>query len=131
MQVWAVSGADQTTPWHSAAAEGHLGVLQHLVAAGKEGALSNTFDPTKKALNQQDLKHRTPLMLACKGGHAPCVELLLQQGADPFAMDCTGATALHYAAQAPNSGPTQVGMMRVGVGSTHESGSFHTPLLAM
>lgn len=51
-QVWASSGQDKNTPWHYAAQEGHLFALKLLVEASKEGALSNTFDPTSKAISQ-------------------------------------------------------------------------------
>jgi hypothetical protein len=60
--------ADSSTPWHKAAAEGHAECVQLLVQVSRQGARSNTFNPTAKALNQADEQGQTPLMLACKGG---------------------------------------------------------------
>ena len=39
-----------------------------------------------------------PLTLACRGGHAPLVQLLLRYGADTRSADEFGQSALHYAA---------------------------------
>lgn len=38
-------------------------------------------------LSWQDVKGVTPLMLAGRGGHADCMKLLLQHGADPLLLD--------------------------------------------
>lgn len=38
-------------------------------------------------LSWQDIKGVTPLMLAARGGHAECVELLLKHGANPLLLD--------------------------------------------
>ena len=40
-----------------------------------------------------------PLIKAANAGHATCVELLLQQGADTAQQDAVGGDALHYAKQ--------------------------------
>lgn len=38
-------------------------------------------------LSWQDIKGVTPLMLAARGGHAECLELLLRHGANPLLLD--------------------------------------------
>lgn len=38
-------------------------------------------------LSWQDIKGVTPLMLAARGGHAKCLELLLRHGANPLLLD--------------------------------------------
>jgi ankyrin repeat protein len=38
-------------------------------------------------LSWQDIKGVTPLMLAARGGHADCLALLLQHGANPLLLD--------------------------------------------
>ena len=40
----------------------------------------------------------TPLMVACKAGHAPAVAKLCEMGANPLASDRAGNTPAHYAA---------------------------------
>ncbi|KAG2495902.1 hypothetical protein HYH03_006139 [Edaphochlamys debaryana] len=53
----------------------------------------------KKAVNLFDAQGFTPLMLACKKGHAEMAHLLLAQGADPWLGDrLMGRSALHFAA---------------------------------
>jgi len=44
-------------------------------------------------------------MLACQGGHAPTVAVLLQAGADPRACDHEGVTAMHFAAEVSPCAP--------------------------
>jgi ankyrin repeat protein len=38
-------------------------------------------------LSWQDIRGVTPLMLAARGGHAECLELLLRYGANPLLLD--------------------------------------------
>ena len=40
---------------------------------------------------------RTPLHLACLGGHSVIAKLLLEFNADPFERDTSGHTSMHYA----------------------------------
>jgi ankyrin repeat protein len=40
---------------------------------------------------------RTPLHLACLGGHSVIAKLLLEFNADPFERDSSGRTSMHYA----------------------------------
>lgn len=100
---------------HRAAAAGHLDVCQSileplkqrtaateaLVAAGrrKPAAPAKWRRLLDAALNQRNGKGFTPLMLACRGGHALVAAYLLREGADPLASDeANRRTALHYAA---------------------------------
>ncbi|WIA17784.1 hypothetical protein OEZ85_009297 [Tetradesmus obliquus] len=52
-------------------------------------------------LSWQNSKGVTPLMLACRAGHAACVAALLDHGADPLLLcKATRRSCLHYAAAA-------------------------------
>jgi ankyrin repeat protein len=62
--VHAVSNGDKRTPWHEAAAAGHVEFLARLMEVLKDGEMSDT---TGNILNQDDGQGQTPLMLACKG----------------------------------------------------------------
>ena len=64
--------------------DGKLAEVEILVAKGA-------------AVNLQDKKKRTPLILAASNGHTPVVEFLLSKGADINARDSGGQTALLYA----------------------------------
>ncbi len=71
------------TPLQSAAAAGHLKVVQYLINSGAE-------------INPGGM---TPLMYAALNGHNAVVEFLLSKGANVNATTDVGRTALHYAAQ--------------------------------
>ena len=45
--------------------------------------------------NAKDTSNRTALHFAARGGHALVVKLLLERGADPFALDYWGQLANH------------------------------------
>jgi ankyrin repeat protein len=64
LQVHAASEAHKRTPWHEAAAAGHVEFLARLMEVLKDGEMS---DMTGNILNQADDQGQTPLMLACKG----------------------------------------------------------------
>ena len=51
------------------------------------------------AVNLQDKKKRTPLILAASNGHTPVVEFLFSKGADINSRDSGGQTALMYASK--------------------------------
>ncbi|KAJ9516182.1 hypothetical protein QJQ45_024609 [Haematococcus lacustris] len=102
LRVWAVSATDHSTPWHNAAERGHVDALQLLVSYSKQGALSNTFEPTSKACCQVGLG--VWRSWAGAGGHTQAVQLLLAHGSNLFLRDKAGATALHYAALHPAGG---------------------------
>jgi hypothetical protein len=51
------------------------------------GQLLNPDLVLQTLLSWQDVKGVTALMLAARGGHAECLELLLQHGADPLLLD--------------------------------------------
>eukprot|EP00891_Asterochloris_glomerata_P008887 jgi/Astpho2/8887/Aster-x0830 len=95
---------DGATALHIGANEGNVRVLKALVEAFNP--FSEVQDPSPKAiaafrkqLNCSNMYGQTALMLACKNGHADCVEFLLNQGADAMLKDKIHCrTCLHYAA---------------------------------
>jgi ankyrin repeat protein len=113
------------TVWHVAAQHGNISVLTALsqelaagLAAHNSSAATNgshtshwplrKFGSTsqevlKSLVNQRDSHDRTPLMEGALAGHLACVEWLLQAGADSWAQDNNGRTALHLAAQADSA----------------------------
>ncbi len=64
--------------------DGKLADVEILVAKGAD-------------VNLQDVKKRTPLILAASNGHTSVVEFLFSKGADINARDSDGQTALMYA----------------------------------
>ncbi len=66
--------------------DGSLAEVEILVAKGA-------------AVNLQDQKKRTPLILAASNGHTSVVEFLFSKGADINARDSGGQTALTYASK--------------------------------
>ena len=110
------------TPLHIAAVEGHLGAVQTLIDSGADvnardamqwtpifkAAYNHEQDtgyaPVVKALADAgaDVNARigfglTPLMLAAGGGEGAVCEVLLNAGADAFASNEAGRTALQMA----------------------------------
>lgn len=78
--------AENGTPLHVAAAEGHVLTAHVLVQAGAE-------------LDAIDDDQNTPLMLACVKGRANIVKYLLAAGADLTLRGDDGMTCLHLATQ--------------------------------
>jgi ankyrin repeat protein len=85
------------SPWHLAAAAGHAGVLQAMVGALRAVPLSAlqgiTVSETEtvpeaiaRAVQRADAKDLTPLHMACIKGHAQAAAVLMDAGANPFAM---------------------------------------------
>lgn len=76
-------------------------VAESLEASGrrKPGAAGRWRRLVSDVLDQRSSKGFTPLMLACRGGHALVAAYLLREGADPLQADVVNSrTALHYAA---------------------------------
>ncbi|VTT73795.1 unnamed protein product [Fusarium fujikuroi] len=69
-------------PLNTAAAYGHLGIVNQLLAAGAN-------------VNVRGSKLWTPLHSACHGGHVQVVRILLEAGANKEAKDNLGWTPLH------------------------------------
>jgi ankyrin repeat protein len=78
------------TPLHAAARRGNDAMVRALLARGAN------VNATIIHPNHQ-FHGRTPLMHAALSRSLPVVKLLLESGADPFAKDVGGATALTYA----------------------------------
>ncbi|WIA34901.1 hypothetical protein OEZ86_013188 [Tetradesmus obliquus] len=109
----------RTSCWHLAARAGAADVLAVLVSRAEdlkyrhclEQRLSRQQLPKQqqqqqkesliqKMVNARNCCFVTPLMMAAESGCADSVRLLLQQGANPWAVDDVGCSALHYAAGA-------------------------------
>ncbi|XP_057372027.1 ankyrin repeat domain-containing protein 29-like isoform X2 [Daphnia carinata] len=72
---------------HSAARQGNVMDLRHLLESGKVHT------------DSRDKEGTTPLMMASAGGHFECCRELIKQGADPTLCRKTGAGSLFLAAQ--------------------------------
>jgi len=77
---------EPNSPIHDAAATGDLDGLKQAINSG--AGIDSSKDETRK----------TPLMLACKGGHVEVVQYLLGAGASLYYQDKDGNYPLHYAA---------------------------------
>eukprot|EP00878_Enallax_costatus_P046120 GHUV01055724.1.p2 GENE.GHUV01055724.1~~GHUV01055724.1.p2 ORF type:complete len:116 (-),score=26.47 GHUV01055724.1:229-576(-) len=77
---------DGRTLFHTAAANGHLELLELLAGFG-----------ATKVANKQDDEGWTPLHSAVSSGQEKTVAALLQYGASPDTTNSGGQTALHYA----------------------------------
>jgi ankyrin repeat protein len=112
------------TPVHHAARQGHVKALQSVVCvikheaerllerestqtgslgAGPDGGSSLAACPPEillqQLVNRKTSKGLTPLMLACKEGHAEVVALLLSLGANPLLVERQRQrSCLHFAA---------------------------------
>lgn len=69
--------------YHLAARLGLIDVVQAFLGAD--------FD-----VNSRDENRATPLIAACRGGHAEVVRLLIDHGADPWKQQRNGVSALHW-----------------------------------
>lgn len=83
------------TPLHYAATKGNIGIMQLLL---DQDAFIDTESPNRT----------TPLMMAAQySGNEKAVQFLLQQGADPWAKNQLGLTALDFARRGANPGIIQ------------------------
>ncbi|GLI61731.1 hypothetical protein VaNZ11_004150 [Volvox africanus] len=108
------AGKKNRTLYHACASSGQVKVLKRLCEhvwqtipdeLGKihsESTPEGRFHPAiYRAMNTYDETGLTPLMLACRKGHADAVLHLLSQGADPWLGDrLLARSALHFAARA-------------------------------
>lgn len=81
--------------------------------------LDHGANPNATSLSQ------TPLMFAAERGHESTFTLLLQRGADPFANDKVGSSAVYYAL---NGGSIKIlaKLLDLGLGMYHSFGSTRT-----
>ena len=98
----AINAADlqDRTPLHLAAAEGHVEIVELLIAAGADVAKRNKGG-------------ETPLLTAAFSGAAGVVHVLLQKGACVRATDADGSTSLILAAKEGHVAAVQV-LLRMG-----------------
>jgi cytohesin len=97
------------TPLHWAAASGHRGLVAVLIRAGADvnakapryGQAGNVVTgPETWGADEAKDAGETPLHVAARAGHAPVVELLVQNGADVNASDENQMTVLQHAVYA-------------------------------
>ncbi|KAF0690680.1 Aste57867_17935 [Aphanomyces stellatus] len=79
-----------TNDIYRAASTGHARALESLVAWAEPHEIQSYLEFVDPA-------ERTPLLIACSNGHLDCVRILLDRGANHFAVDADGNTALHAA----------------------------------
>jgi ankyrin repeat protein len=82
--------------------EGEEEPVHAIVEASLYGELhrvSQLLASDPQLLNAQDKDHfnRTPLMMACRGGHLELVRLLVERGAHLGLVNTNGNTALYWA----------------------------------
>lgn len=80
-----------TTPFHMAAANGHIDVLQYLL-----GLLADA-EEKKAILNSKNDSGNTALHWAAYNGHLEAVKLLCENGADPFIRNAYNHDAFYEA----------------------------------
>jgi ankyrin repeat protein len=68
-------------------------------ATGDEGFLQMTLDANQAVVDHCDEDRRTPLGIAARCGHASCIRLLLEKGANANNPDRRGCFPLHLASE--------------------------------
>ena len=96
-----IKGAGWSTPLHVAAEEGHLDVIESLLAhQDSQGNCLidvNAVDECRSGSRQNAVAGQTPLHLACQHGRYEIARVLLEAGADLLANDGDDCTVLHKA----------------------------------
>merc|ERR1711988_1632051 len=97
--------------------------------AAKNGDLKavNEFLAKKQPLDAQDQKGITPLGYAIGANRIAVVKLLLDNRANPFAVDASGNSALHYAAGYGRKELCEY-LLKVGTSVTQTNSQGQTPL---
>ncbi|GMH33840.1 hypothetical protein BSKO_01674 [Bryopsis sp. KO-2023] len=93
---------NKNSPLLAAAGRGHREILRfiHLTALSSVG-----YSRTRRCLDAQNIAGYTPLMAACKNGHASCVRYLVFCDASPLSRELSkGRNCLHLAAEGSHNG---------------------------
>jgi len=101
----------------------------NLHEAAKNGDLKsvNEYLAKKQPLDGQDQKGITPLGYAIGANRIAVVKLLLDNRANPFAVDAAGNSGLHYAAGYGRKELCEY-LMKVGASATQQNAQGQTPM---
>jgi ankyrin repeat protein/L-ascorbate metabolism protein UlaG (beta-lactamase superfamily) len=105
---------EQSTPLHSAAAAGHLKIVEYLIEKEAD-------------VNAWNNAHQNPLLYAAYHGHSKIVSLLLEKGAEFKEQDIYGRNVLHYPAREGHPKVVEI-LVKKGLDINQEDRGGVTPL---
>jgi len=105
---------EQGTPLHSAAASGHIKIVEYLLSKGAD-------------VNARNAVNQNPLLYAAYHGHAEIVNLLLEKGAEFKEQDMYGRNVLHYPAREGHNRVVEI-LVKKGLDINQEDRGGVTPL---
>ncbi|KAL8708801.1 MAG: hypothetical protein Q9220_006362 [cf. Caloplaca sp. 1 TL-2023] len=118
-------GADGNAPLHLAAMMGNPDIVQLLI--DHKANVDITSTPRGDALARKFNGSRTPLHWACDKGHEETARLLIENGADVSAKNCTGRTPLQEAIMRHKTGIAKLLLEKGASVDTHDDEGW-TPL---